>query len=150
MLEIMRSFIGLDLKPKDKLAIEQWRQQALPPMPKAVPAGNFHITLAFLGNINPRQQALLLARIDGTSSGPITLTLDMPGWFAKPRVLWLGCKQIPETLLELAQNTASAANASGIKREKRRYIPHVTLARKAAHAPQALFTPEITCTFESP
>ena len=143
----MRSFIGLDLAARDKLAIDHWRQQALPPMAKAVPVANFHITLTFLGSINLKQQEILIAQLDEISSRPITLKLDMPGWFKKAQVLWLGCHEIPENLLDLAKATASAANASGIRVEKRAYVPHVTMARKTVDAPAALFTPEITCSF---
>ena len=68
----MRYFIGLDLSPANKLALDSWREKSLPELPRVkmplktkapvrqprpVPAANFHITLCFLGSVSPRQSA---------------------------------------------------------------------------------------------
>jgi 2'-5' RNA ligase len=51
----MRAFLGLSPDVKTKLAIELWRNKAFPCFYAPVPAANFHITLAFLGQISPKQ-----------------------------------------------------------------------------------------------
>ncbi|WP_026376876.1 RNA 2',3'-cyclic phosphodiesterase [Aestuariibacter salexigens] len=143
----MRAFIGLDISAPQKLAIDAWRQKALPALPKAVPAANFHITLAFLGNIDARQQETLISNLDSLIEKTFSLELDITGWFKKPQVLWIGCEHIPEQLAKLAASTASAARASSIQVRTDTYTPHVTLAHKVKEPPAALFTPSVQCHF---
>jgi len=56
MLHIMRIFIALDLTPKAKLKVANWRDRSFRDLAvggtaRPVPAGNFHITLAFVGAV---------------------------------------------------------------------------------------------------
>ena len=146
----MRCFLGLDLDAKSKLAVEQWRSQALPHFPHPVPVANFHITSVFLGQIDTPQLDQLTNTIDKCSFSPVTLTLDKLGFWSKPKILWLGCEFIPAEVVEIAESLTSIAKQCKIPVQERRYIPHVTLVRKVSkEAPAPLFPPQITCQFNT-
>lgn len=60
----MRLFFGLGLSGRDAMAIAQWRTSMLPPLAKPVPVANLHLTLAFLGEVNPTRRAVLEDEVD--------------------------------------------------------------------------------------
>lgn len=160
----MRCFIGLDLNTTEKLALDSWRQQALPEVmprdkrveltrknkrsdisgvasnkhglsqPYAVPAANYHITLCFLGDITHRQHEALVYELDNIVSEPFSLTLDVTGLWNGPKILFSAPSSPPKALMELARYTRKAARSAAIEVESREYKPHVTLVRKATNA----------------
>jgi 2'-5' RNA ligase len=109
---------------------------------RAVPAANLHVTLAFLHSV---EAALLPALLEVGEQLPLprlTLALDCWGYFARPRVLWLGPAQVPADLTRFEQQLWQALEPLGFAREHAQFRPHVTLARKAAGIP-ALPPPRI-------
>jgi 2'-5' RNA ligase len=162
--DIMRSFIGLDLSATEKLALDSWRQQALPEVmprdkrvthysknkrsdtvgqsmgkhgvaqPYAVPPANYHITLCFLGDITHRQHESLVYELDQVTSEPFTITLDATGLWSGPKILFSAPSVIPAALADLAKYTRKAARAAAIEVENKEYKPHVTMVRKANSA----------------
>ncbi len=90
-----------------------------------------HITLVFLGEIGPEQRACAERAAAGVKGRPFELSIDRLGYWPRPRILWAGCSQIPETLLALVQRLQQALLACGFRPETRPFAPHVTLARKA-------------------
>jgi len=95
---------------------------------------NWHITLAFLGEV-PDYKADDLAegleRVAGRQK-PFELQVAGAGAFpnvAEARVLWAGIRDAADALPHLASVTRSAANKAGVPVEGRRFTPHVTLAR---------------------
>lgn len=160
----MRYFIGLDIEPKDKLALEAWREKSLPELPrvklprdskapvrqpKPVPAANFHITLCFLGNITARQLEAISAALENLNGESFQLTLDSTGVWSGPKIFFVAPSDTPDALKELAANATSIARQADISVEKRDYQPHVTLIRNVrAEFPPPLFQPEITCRFK--
>tara|TARA_B100002049_G_C15970684_1_gene328586 strand:- start:117 stop:731 length:615 start_codon:yes stop_codon:yes gene_type:complete len=164
----MRAFIGLDLAPAEKLALESWRQSALPevkekssmplrknkgdPNPKAipvaVPAANYHITLCFLGHITPPQHEALVAQLNALTYTPFSLRLDSSGMWQGPKILFVAPQDAPDELMELARATRKAARAAGIQTDNRTYQPHVTLVRKVGPGvPLPLYQPDVTASF---
>ena len=168
----MRCFIGLDLSATEKLALDSWRQQALPEimprqwlknatagsrkhskqqsesqgpaLPYAVPAANFHITLSFLGEISHRQHEALIYELDQLISEPFSLTLDATGLWNGPKILFAAPSNIPNSLSELAKLSRKAARKASIQVESREYKPHVTVVRKATSTlPLPLYSPNV-------
>ena len=133
-----RYFFALDIPAQDKITIAQLQQQLDLPF-KAVTAENFHITLAFLGQISERQKQILcnyatkLSTINHQSQ-PYTLTLDQSGLFKKARVVYLSSTEFPVNLAELANALSTKASELDLFKEKRAYHPHLTLFRKATKA----------------
>jgi RNA 2',3'-cyclic 3'-phosphodiesterase len=95
---------------------------------------NWHITLAFLGDV-PDYKTDDLAegfeRVAGRQK-PIDLQLAGAGAFpsvADARVLWTGVRDEAGALPHLASTTRGAANKAGVQVDGRKFTPHVTLAR---------------------
>ena len=94
------------------------------------PAGNLHITLAFLGPLTEADLATVV-RVPPIPSTAFTIELDKLGYWSRSRVLWLGATRVPGELVQLERNLWDALVAVGFERERRPYHPHVTIARKA-------------------
>lgn len=103
---------------------------------RPVPPANYHITLAFLGD----QPAALFDDIVRAGSAvvaaPVEFSLDRFGYFPKPRVFWVGATERPPELASLARELWDRMEALGLRREKRPFQAHVTLARKVAALPE--------------
>ncbi|MDN5865734.1 MAG: RNA 2',3'-cyclic phosphodiesterase [Gammaproteobacteria bacterium] len=110
---------------------------------RAVRAENWHLTLAFLGaqpvSILPalRDAAAQLEPPKGT------LTLDRLGHFRRTLVLWIGPRQTPQTLRDFVAALWEALEPLAIKRERRAFTAHLTLARKVKVAPLGCVQPVI-------
>ncbi len=160
----MRSFIGLDLSLQEKLALSGWRERALPAVvlrktgaivapgqkapPAAVPPENYHLTLAFLGDINQRQHESLLHALDDIAAEPFSVTLNTTGVWDGPKILYAGPDEPCPPLMQLAKCVRKAAREAGIPLENREYKPHVTVVRKAgSDQPAPLLPPDIKLQF---
>lgn len=145
----MRLFFGLELTPSAKLNIEKWREINMPPLDGPVPAANFHITLAFLGNVPLAHQERLFEQADQITAPAFSLKIDQMGYWPKPRTLWIGPSVVPPALKNLADNLSAIAARLGLSKESRDYVPHISLYRKqAGNPPVCLMQPDINVTFE--
>jgi 2'-5' RNA ligase len=98
---------------------------------RAVNIDNLHITLSFIGEVDGERRACLEQAAAGAAIVPFTLSLDRLGYFAKTRVVWLGASSTPPELTEAVKSLNRALRRCGHKPERRPFVPHVTLARKA-------------------
>lgn len=105
---------------------------------RAVFPGNFHITLAFLGNVNADQRACVEQIANGIQCPPFELTIDSAGYWRKPRILWVGPSEMPKALVNLATALRDGAVECGVQMDMRPYNAHVTLMRKIARLPEGL------------
>lgn len=103
---------------------------------RPVPPRNYHITLAFLGNQPAELFDDIVAAGSAVSAAPVELVLDRFGYFAKPRVFWLGATEGPPALAALSRDLWDRLEALGIRRESRPFHAHLTLARKVAALPE--------------
>ncbi len=99
--------------------------------------GNLHITLNFLGSIDADTRDCMELAAADIALPPFELTLDHFGYWPRPKVMWLGCRETPEPLAQLAEELNRAGEACGLQPENRPYHPHLTLLRKAKRAPQS-------------
>lgn len=139
-----RLFFGLDATPlrQELLALQQaWRLPG-----RAIPAANFHLTLLFLGQCDERQYRALALGADEIQAPPLTVSLDMSGWFPRAQVAWVGRETATVPLLALAGALHSLAQAQGLCPEPLRLRPHISLYRKAKAAPPALDNPPLQLT----
>jgi RNA 2',3'-cyclic 3'-phosphodiesterase len=102
---------------------------------RPVPPENYHLTLAFLGNVPEEQCDVVRAAANACPLQPLTLRLDTPGYFPGARVLWIGPRETPEALAQLAAGLSRAMLALGLHPETQAFNAHLTLARKVALAP---------------
>ena len=151
----MRLFFAVDLAPRDKLSLAAWRDEAFRGLvsARAVPPDNFHVTLAFRGEIPEAALERLFDAVDqwvarpGLSTG--SMVLDQVGYWPKPGILWLGPEAIPPGLVQMAKGLQGVGTQFGARREKRAFQPHVTLFRRCEQAPPALHAPDIRIEYNS-
>lgn len=125
----MRLFIGIDLP----WALRETLTTLTRGLPGArwVPIENLHLTLRFIGEVTPNMAeevdlalgALRGRRFDLVLSG--VGTHDRAG---RATSLWCGVERNP-ALEHLQAKIETALQRAGLAAEKRRFVPHVTLAR---------------------
>lgn len=134
----MRTFIALDIPEKfaDDVA-------ALARVLSASAEGRFlardtyHLTLAFLGDIDDAEAARAMDAMDEAigrlqeSEGPILLSPNGLGKFGRPHdaTLWLGIAKTP-ALDALAANLREALHTRGLPFDDKPFLPHITLGRR--------------------
>ena len=93
---------------------------------------NLHLTLVFLGECDAEQVTSAKAAMDAVNfSGPFTVTVDRIGRFRRNRgdIWWAGVRE-SKPLSNLYQDLTDKLAAAGFEIEKRKYSPHITLARE--------------------
>ena len=141
----MRLFFGLTLAHQEKLAIVNWQEKAMPASTHKVAASNYHLTTAFLGEVNERQLDLLQSLVaESELVAPFSVTLDCQGYFQRAKVSWIGPQHCPAPLQQLSELCFQFARQSGIGCQQGEFVPHVTLQRNCkVPPPAALLTPDI-------
>lgn len=134
--DLTRCFLGLALPPAVRQSLAEIQGRWAPAgLPGAwVRVENFHITLHFLGALDPGQLATLdhFARTAFGRCHAVRLRVDGTGAFPssqRPRVLWAGVSVEVGDIYALFEAAESGALAAGLPRERRRAHPHITLAR---------------------
>lgn len=109
---------------------------------RAVPPGNWHVTLRFLGEIDDSAYERLLAALDASDLGErFAVRWSSLGAFPRPgraTVLWVGLDRGEELLAGLASRVDDAVDAAGLPGEDRPFNPHLTLSR--IHPPEDVST----------
>ena len=92
---------------------------------------NLHITLCFIGEVDRRQLHLFAEAAEDVRAEATTLVLDRLGYFARSRILWLGCTRTPAPLQDMVASLNNALSKRGYRPERRPFQAHVTLLRNA-------------------
>lgn len=131
----MRTFIALPLPEDVKQLLlrvqEDWRRN-FPIAASWSRVEGFHLTLKFLGEIDPERVPGIaeVLRTVAEETPPLELSLGAAGCFPNPRsprVLTVGISSDALTLL--ATRIEAGLEPLGFPREKRRFNGHVTLGR---------------------
>jgi 2'-5' RNA ligase len=94
----------------------------------------WHVTLAFLGNVPERRLDDLTEVVEHSAARHDHLILQLAGAGAFPnpyaaRVLWTGVEELRGDLAALAHGIRTTANSVGATPDGTRFHPHVTLGR---------------------
>lgn len=122
---MLRLFVGIALPPETKLRLSLLGTGL--PGARWVDAGNYHLTLRFIGEVDEGMASDIDAALSQIRARRFDLALAGLGQFSD-RMLWVGVDKNPE-LLHLREKVESALVRLGLEPEARRYAPHVTLAR---------------------
>ncbi|SQA52799.1 2'-5' RNA ligase [Yersinia pseudotuberculosis] len=129
---VRRLFFALTLPDAMQQEIVQWRAGHFSPEAgRPVAAANLHLTLAFLGEVSATKAQVLQQQAGRIQQAGFSVTLDDIGHWPGSGVIWLGCKNPPRGLLQLAQLLRSQAARSGCYQTPLPFHPHVTLLRNA-------------------
>ncbi len=127
----MRAFVAIDLPDPVRTALEAV-QEALP-VGRAVDPDQLHLTLAFLGEQPIDRLEAAHEALEGVAGAPFDLRLRGLGVFdgRRPTVVWAGVAE-DGPLRALRSRVLSALHGAGLPLERRRFRPHVTIARLSA------------------
>jgi RNA 2',3'-cyclic 3'-phosphodiesterase len=124
-----RLFLGLDLPNDIDIALQMFgggiqdaRWQTLEQL---------HLTLHFLDEVDGGELRELSSALDDLEAPAFDLQLRGVGVFpprGQPRTLWVGVAE-PEPVRLLHRRCARIIDELGLDRDRRKYTPHVTIAR---------------------
>jgi RNA 2',3'-cyclic 3'-phosphodiesterase len=96
-------------------------------------AANIHLTLHFLGDVDPPREAALRVQLEAPlATPPFDITLGQLGTFPParpPRVFWAAVDEGRDEMIAIHAELGRRLNAAGIALEGRPFTPHLTLAR---------------------
>ncbi len=98
---------------------------------RAVDRRNWHITLAFVGDIEAHRIPDLQERAAGIPVEPFRLGFDRLEYWARPKIACLVAPTVPTELQQLVLALNGVLEESGIVPEDRTYRPHITVSRNA-------------------
>ena len=147
MSESKRLFFAIEPPAAIQRQIVRWRAGHFPAEAgRAVAAANLHLTLAFLGEVSAEKQRALVAMAGRIYQPGFSLNLDDAGQWLRSRVVWLGTRQPPRGLLQLANMLRAQAARSGCYQSPQPFHPHISLLRNTSHA-VAIPAPGFSWTF---
>lgn len=92
------------------------------------PPGQWHVTLAFLGEVAAAEPLHAGLRAAAALHRPFDLRLSGSGAFG-PRATWAGVSGDVATLRSLAAHVQDACRDAGVHLDQRAYRPHLTVGR---------------------
>jgi len=101
------------------------------PGARPVPEEQIHLTLRFIGEVEANQFHDIKERLVEIDSKPLTTAIKGVGHFpprGKPRILWAGLESAGDIMI-LRNKVNYVLRLSGVEPERRKFHPHVTLAR---------------------
>ncbi|MCL1035905.1 RNA 2',3'-cyclic phosphodiesterase [Shewanella submarina] len=135
-----RLFLGFAPSEAQTQTLQQLQQNCAP-WGQPVPQANLHMTLAFFGMLDLRQEAILKNAVGEMDRLQFNVTLDTLSHWPGPRILCLSGKTMDSGLQAMASTTQDLVKALGLTASEHSYTPHITLSRKARGLP-----PEISAS----
>jgi|WetSurMetagenome_2_1015567.scaffolds.fasta_scaffold71849_2 RNA 2',3'-cyclic 3'-phosphodiesterase len=132
----MRTFIAIPLSDRCRALLEtmQFQLRSAKPDVTWTAVSSIHITLKFLGEINPAVLPSLIEALEGASASeaPFAVKLQGLGTFPNipnPRIVWCGVRDQSGNLGRLQQKVETACTQLGFTIEEKPFHPHLTLGR---------------------
>jgi len=126
---MVRLFVGIELP--DELRRRMALIQTGVERAKWVAEENIHLTLRFIGEVSGDVAGDAVEALETIHAPPFPLTVDGAGHFESRkqiRALWLGVEK-SNALISLRNRIESALVRADLEPEKRKYKPHITIAR---------------------
>lgn len=111
-----------------------------------VPADQMHLTLRFIGKCDSALFSNIQSILEQVNLPAFSLAAEGVGYFpprGKPRVLWIGIRPSPE-LQVLRATIDKCLNKIGIPEERKKFHPHITVARMRDNSPPRTIIPFLT------
>lgn len=138
MAQKIRAFVAVSFSPEvlaGLCEVQARLKRALPQgLVKWVSPGSMHLTLQFLGDVDPKLVPTLSGALRGAFSDLSAFDVHLAGVgsFPRPsgpRVLWAGFQEGAEGLHALTARTQAVTAEWGFEPEERAFHAHVTLGR---------------------
>ena len=132
----IRSFLAFELPVDIKRIIMTVSEDVrrLPLNVRWVNVSNIHLTVVFMGNIKEEEIKPIQDVVGQVCQGygPFNIAIKGIGLFGSrrnPRVLWVGLDGVIDRMACFRDDLQKMLRPFGIKEEKRRFRPHLTLGR---------------------
>ncbi|HSW39447.1 MAG TPA: RNA 2',3'-cyclic phosphodiesterase [Acidobacteriota bacterium] len=132
----MRSFIAIAIPNNCLKVIERVQNDLRSCRAEArwVSAGSMHLTLKFLGDVDPAIIPALAEALDSAARTATMMSLRLGGLgcfpnIQQPRVVWCGLDGEIDKLARLQSMIENTCSRFGFARENRTFHPHLTLGR---------------------
>jgi len=102
---------------------------------RLVPRSNYHLTLAFIGEVSAAQVGVIRSIGAAQFAAPFTICFDAYEYWPKPEVIVAVARTVPSALAELWRQLHSALAAHGWALLPKRLRPHLTLSRNVEQPP---------------
>ncbi len=102
---------------------------------RAVDRRNWHVTLAFIGDVDESKAAELLQHASRIEVTPFRLGFDRLEFWARSKVACLVAPTVPTELQRLVAELNLLLQGVGVVPEDRTYRPHITVSRHARSFP---------------
>lgn len=103
----------------------------------------WHVTLAFLGQVPGERLPAVRAAAGRVSLAPVTIKFDRLEYWRRPQVLCLVASRVTAGLQALVAQLHAALVKEGFALDARPFRPHVTLARKVRSAADSCLDPPL-------
>lgn len=127
-----RLFFGLwpDDRQRDQL------RNAISPVAKlvegtAVYRGDWHVTLAFIGDVQERRIPELREAANNIPVEPFRLRFERAEFWPRPKIAVLVAQTVPRELESLVASLNVVLTDAGILVDEQRFRPHITIVRRA-------------------
>lgn len=143
----VRAFVAIPVPEPQRRQLGAHLEECarLAPGYRWVPPDNLHLTLRFLGSLDPATLDRLEEELVAVRGGGFRLGLDGRGTFgprSAPRVIWLGLAAGADESAQLASAIEAASRTVGLEPADRPFRAHLTLARSRPDAPRLPALPE--------
>ena len=132
----LRTFVAVEIPPAVGSRVRQLVEllSVTPAHVRWVEERHFHWTLKFLGEINYREVGEVCRAVEQAAKGVEPFMIEARGAGAfptsdRPRTVWLGVGEGAEQMVTLHDAVEVALAELGVRREGRRFRPHLTLGR---------------------
>jgi 2'-5' RNA ligase len=127
--ERLRLFLALRLPDEVVGTLVEWQERELRGG-RVVPAGNLHVTLAFLGSRPASELPAILDVLRGAAADAAPSVLEAVRWRETRSVGMLELRDATGAAAALARRLHAELEALGVYRpERREWLPHVTVLR---------------------
>lgn len=92
-------------------------------------ANKLHVTLVFLGEIDPTRRSCIEQGLASIEASPFEFVLSQPVWRRRSAMVWLTASAVPASLRDLVTQLRAALVSCGHSPDPRPYRLHLTAAR---------------------
>lgn len=121
----MRLFFAAWPPPAAAAALSGWARGL---EGRAIPAEKIHLTLAFLGDVQPDKAIAAARKVRGRRH---RLPIEIAKYWKHNQIVWAGPREIPPDLKALVEALQLELYRAEFILERRPFAAHVTLLRKA-------------------
>ncbi|MFH1415483.1 MAG: RNA 2',3'-cyclic phosphodiesterase [Elusimicrobiota bacterium] len=134
----MRLFTAMPVPVHIRREIADFQEKAGKEFPDGsmrwVQPDNIHLTLKFLGESPQNKIEKIISIVRNSVDGHCAFNIRIAGCGVfpspgRPRVLWLGCIDDTGTAADIKEYLDRKLKRFGYEKEKRKYSPHLTVAR---------------------